>query len=165
MTHILGLNAYHGDSSAAVLSSGQLAAAVEEERYNRIKHWAGMPALAAKGCLEMAGAGQVAHLAVSRNPGAHLVRKILRASTRPSSWRRAAGRAANSIEITKIREKLMAAGVPGLENARLHLVEHHRAHLASAFFASPFEEAAVLSVDGFGDFSSVMWGTGRGNRR
>jgi carbamoyltransferase len=52
----------------------------------------------------------------------------------------------------------------GLGHARLHFVEHHRAHLASAFFASPFEEAAVVSLDGFGDFSSAMWGVGQGNR-
>src|SRR5205823_6618899 len=55
-------------------------------------------------------------------------------------------------------------GLGRLERAHVHNVEHHRAHLASAFFASPFEEAAVVSIDGFGDFSSVMWGIGRGHQ-
>ncbi len=59
--------------------------------------------------------------------------------------------------------RLSAAGIGEPERVRVHFVEHHRAHLASAFFASPFDEAAVVSIDGFGDFSSVMWGVGRGN--
>ena len=57
-----------------------------------------------------------------------------------------------------------ARSLSELKRARIHKVEHHRAHLASAFFASPFEEAAVVSVDGFGDYSSIQWGIGRGNR-
>ncbi len=162
--HILGLNAYHGDSSAALLTDGILIAAVEEERYNRIKHWAGLPVLAARACLDRGGAQKVQHIAVSRDPGAKFVDKLLRVATTPSIWRNAAGRAVNSAKITQIKSDLIAAGLPELSGATLHFVEHHRAHMASAFFASPFEESAVVSVDGFGDFSSVMWGVGRGNQ-
>jgi carbamoyltransferase len=163
-THILGLNAYHGDSSAALLSNGELTAAVEEERYNRIKHWAGLPAEAAAGCLAMSGVDNVQHVAVSRNPSANLFSKMLRVARQPSLIRNATGRAVNSVRITQIKSDLASGGVHGVANAKLHFVEHHRAHMASAFFASPFEEAAVVSVDGFGDFSSVMWGVGRGNK-
>src|SRR5882762_8794233 len=79
---ILGLNAFHGDASAALLRDGQLVAALEEERLNRIKHWAGLPVLAAKACL---GEVQPDHIAISRNPKAHLTRKLVRVALRPHS--------------------------------------------------------------------------------
>ncbi len=161
--NILGLNAFHGDASAALLVDGQLAAAVEEERFNRIKHWAGLPVRAASWCVSMDGGQPVQHVAVSRNPKAHLLHKVWRVAANPWQIRTAAGRAANSIHVGRVKDQLAAAGVPEVRNAELHLVEHHRAHLASAFFCSPFEEAAVISIDGFGDFSSVMWGVGRGS--
>src|SRR5437016_4087142 len=163
-TNILGVNAFHGDSSAALLSDGQLVSAIEEERYNRMKHWAGLPALSASGCLSMAGIDRIHHVAVSRDPRANMHYKFLRVAVRPLGWRKAAGRAVNSVRLIGVKDNLIGAGVPGLADAKLHFVEHHRAHLASAFFASPFEEAAVISVDGFGEFSSVMWAVGRGNR-
>ncbi len=162
--NILGLNAFHGDASAALLSDGQLAAAVEEERFNRIKHWAGFPALAAAECLRGIDAGELAHVAISRDPRAHLWRKLLRVAVRPLDWRRLSSRARNSVKVARLAAELDASGVARGGQARVHHVEHHRAHMASAFFASPFEEAAILSIDGFGDFSSVMWGVGRGNR-
>src|ERR1700744_2780377 len=149
---ILGLNAYHGDSSAALLLDGHLSFAVEEERFNRIKHWAGLPVLSAAASIADADIQSVDHLAISRNPRAHLLRKVVRAGLRPSSWRKTAGRAANSIAISRTKAELERAGVPGVSKAKFHFVEHHRAHMASAFFASPFDEAAVVSVDGFGDF-------------
>jgi carbamoyltransferase len=161
--NILGINAYHGDSSAALLVNGTLQAAVEEERYNRIKHWAGLPSQAALACLRMAGTDQVDHLAISRDPRAHLSSKLLRVATQPSLWFQALGRGQNALRISQVHTDL-ADLVPQVKNAKFHYVEHHRAHLASAFFCSPFEEAAVVSVDGFGDFSSVMWGIGRGNK-
>jgi carbamoyltransferase len=161
--NILGINAYHGDSSAALLVDGKLASAVEEERYNRIKHWAGLPVQAAAACLRMAGTDQVDHIAISRDPKAHLSTKLLRVATQPSLWFSAMGRAKNSLRLGEAHTDL-AEKLPQVKNAQFHYVEHHRAHLASAFFCSPFEEAAVLSIDGFGDFSSVMWGVGKGNK-
>jgi carbamoyltransferase len=155
----LGLNAFHGDSSSALFHNGQLTAAIEEERFNRIKHWAGLPVLSVEACLN---GEQPDHIAVSRDPRANLCAKIMRAASRPGHWSRLASRAGNSIQIGRIAEQLRANGI-GTEKTKTHFVEHHRAHLASAFFCSPFEEAAVISIDGFGDFSSVMWGMGRGN--
>ncbi len=159
--NILGLNAFHGDASAAVLRDGQLVAALEEERLNRIKHWAGLPLLAAKACLEGA---QPDHIAISRDPKAHLTDKLLRAALRPHQWLNLTSRATNSVRIAQVSELLAADGIVPREARQVHFVEHHRAHLASAFFASAFEEAAVISIDGFGDFSSVMWGVGKGNQ-
>src|SRR3984957_18356236 len=159
--NILGLNAFHGDASAAVLRNGQLVAAVEEERLNRIKHWAGLPLLAAKACLQ---GEQPDHIAISRDPRAHLWDKLLRLAVRPHRWRSLSSRAANSARVARVGQELADGGIVPRQNRQVHFVEHHRAHLASAFFASPFEEAAVISIDGFGDFSSVMWGVGEGNQ-
>jgi carbamoyltransferase len=160
---VLGLNAFHGDSSAAVFHNGELLAAVEEERLNRIKHWAGLPILSARQCLQYSNE-EIQHIAISRNPGAHLGRKIIRILTRPAAWRHALARAHNSIRVARVKRDLEPGGMRMSPNVRVHYVEHHHAHLASAFFASPFDSAAVASVDGFGDFSSMMWGVGRGNR-
>jgi len=159
--NILGLNAFHADASAALLRDGQLVLALEEERLNRIKHWAGLPTLAAKACLD---GTQPDHIAISRDPRAHLRDKLLRAALRPHKWLNLASRATNSVRVARVGEELTAAGIVPLEARQVHFVEHHRAHLASAFFASPFEQAAVLSIDGFGDFSSVMWGVGTVNQ-
>lgn len=159
--NILGLNAFHGDASAAVLRDGQLIAALEEERLNRVKHWAGLPVLAAKVCLEGV---QPDHVAISRNPEAHLRDKLMRAALRPHRWLNLTSRVANSVRIAQVGEALATERIVPRGARQVHFVEHHRAHLASAFFSSPFEEAAVISIDGFGDFSSVMWGMGKGNQ-
>jgi carbamoyltransferase len=148
---ILGLNAFHGDASAVFLRKGQITAGVEEERFNRVKHWAGYPELAARACVN---GDSVDHVAISRDPNAHLWRKMARVAVRPAYWPRAIGRLKNAASVARVSQN----------GAKVHHVEHHRAHLASAFFCSPFEEAAVISIDGFGDFSSVMWGVGRGNK-
>src|SRR2546429_94101 len=161
--NILGINAFHGDASAALLVDGDLAFAVEEERFNRIKHCAGFPRLAINSCLRGVDPREVTHVAISRNPRAHLWRKLLRVATRPNHWSRMASRAGNNLRVARLGHEMEAAGINLNSRSQIHHVEHHRAHLASAFFASPFEEAAVVSVDGFGDFSSVMWGVGRGN--
>ena len=158
---ILGINAFHGDSSAAVMQDGQLVFALEEERLNRIKHWAGLPIGAAKAGL---GGAQPDYIAISRDPKAHLKDKLVRAALRPHRWFNLSSRAVNSVRIAQVGNLLAAEGIQSQQSRPVHFVEHHRAHLASAFFASPFEEAAVISIDGFGDFSSVMWGVGKANQ-
>jgi carbamoyltransferase len=160
--NILGLNAFHGDSSAAVFSDGLLVAALEEERLNRIKHWAGMPLRAAAECLKMAGGELPRHVGVSRDPRVNAWRKLVRAASSPMSWSRLANRAKNQSRFFSLGECLRSAHLASA-TTQVHMIEHHRTHMASAFFASPFDEAAIVSVDGFGDFSSFMWGTGRNN--
>src|SRR5437899_6044223 len=161
---ILGINAYHGDASAAILVDGQLVAAAEEERFNRIKHAAGFPANAIRACLKLGGlkARELDHVAIARHPRARLWRKAFYAlRMRHLALERAKVHAKFAGIFEGVREAL---GVNGEEiKAEFHRVEHHKAHLASSFFVSPFEEAALLSVDGLGDFASTMQGVGRGN--
>jgi len=163
--NILGINAYHGNASAAVVCDGTLVAAVEEERFNRVKYAAGFPAQAIRYCLREAGLKleEIDHVAVPRNPYARLGTKLFYALRMPSFAR---GRAKVLAKFTGIREALAAAfdSDPKTIAAKFHRVEHHQAHLASAFFVSPFERAALLSADGLGDFASTMWGSGSGNR-
>ena len=162
--NILGINAYHGNASAAVVCDGRLLAAVEQERFNRVKYAAGFPAEAIRYCLKEAGLGlkEIDHVAVPRNPYARLGTKLLYALRMPSFAR---GRAKVLAKFTGIREALAAAfdSDPKTITAKFHRVEHHQAHLASAFFVAPFERAALLSADGLGDFASTMWGIGSGN--
>jgi carbamoyltransferase len=163
MSHkILGINAFHADASAAAVADGRFVAGVEEERFRRVKHWAGFPEQALRFCLDELGGdlGAVDALAVSRQPKAYLLRKALLALANPRSLRRAAGRARNLAQVRSLEERVTAALG---RSPRVHPVEHHLAHVASAFFCSPFEEAMCLTVDGFGDFVSTMMAVGRGN--
>jgi carbamoyltransferase len=168
VTAILGLNAFHGDAAAALVVDGELVVAAEEERFNRVKHCAGFPELAARWCLEDAGLepGDLDHVAVSRDPKANLGRKLMRTIRHGASARYLKARLENAAKVRDVRSALARAldVSPDALRAEVHNVEHHQAHVASAFFVSPFEQAAVLSVDGFGDFASTMLAVGRGNR-
>ena len=207
--YILGINAYHGDAAAALIKDGRIVAAVEEERFNRVKHcWLAQ----AVRCLEVAGVGieEIAHIGVSRDPSAHLHKKILSCGVAGGETKEAgAGQAAvgvaelgergtgkgktgtaaampvkgmaatvagrifrqvkdrlnNAAKVRDLKDDLAGAlGVAkGSLRAQFHNIEHHRAHLASSFYVSPFERAALLSIDGFGDFISTMWALGEGN--
>lgn len=165
--NILGINAYHADVSAVLLRDGELVAAVEEERFRRIKHIAGFPTEAIRTCLRMGGIGgrDVQHVAISRRPRAHLLRKAAYALRHRPDRRMLADRAANYRKVGALAERIREAlDLPAGTLPRLHHVEHHPAHLASAFFVSPFERAAVCAIDGFGDFVSTSWGVGHGSR-
>jgi carbamoyltransferase len=165
---ILGLNAYHGDAAAALVVDGELVAAAEEERFNRIKHVAGFPSLASAWCLAEAGLkpSDLDHVAIGRDPRANLGAKFRRTLRHRPGMRYIRERLANQAQVGNATDALAdALGIErGSLRAQFHNVEHHRAHVASAFFVSPFENAAVLSVDGFGDFASAMLAVGRGNR-
>jgi len=162
--NILGINAYHGNASAAIVCDGQLIAAVEEERFNRVKYAAGFPTQAIRYCLKEAGLtlSDIDHVAVPRNPYARLGTKLFYALRMPSFARE---RLKVLAKFKGIPEALAAAfdADPKKINAKFHRIEHHQAHLASAFFVSPFEHAFLLSADGLGDFASTMWGDGAGN--
>ncbi len=209
--YILGINAYHGDAAAAIISDGELIAAVEEERFNRFKHCAGFPTESVRYCLRAADISieDVAHIGISRDPSAHLHKKILFAARRISDFgfrnselasqgaspagsaapvlvsrgvenpkseirnakfgdgifRQVADRLGNAAKVRDLKQDLARAlGVSKTSlRAQFHNIEHHRAHLASSFYVSPFARAALLSIDGFGDFMSTMWARGEGN--
>jgi carbamoyltransferase len=162
---ILGINAYHGDASAALVVDGALVAAVEEERFTRVKHCAGFPSHAVRYCLQAAGIKphDIDHIAIARDPNARFFKKAIYALKMP---RLALDRLSARGKFAGIREELGQALDCGRGEikADIHRIEHHKAHLASSFFVSPFEEAALFSVDGLGDFASMMWGVGAGSK-
>ena len=165
--NILGLNVYHADVSAVLIRGGQLIAALEEERFRRVKHFTGFPSIAIRRCLEMAGieGKDIDAVAISRNPRANVLKKAAFViSQRPG--RELLG---NRIDhLRKVRDMRIplaeALSVPIEQLPKIHHVEHHPAHLASAFFVSGFEEAAICAVDGFGDFVSTSLAIGAGSR-
>jgi carbamoyltransferase len=164
--NILGINAYHGDSSAALVVDGQLVAAVEEERFNRIKHWAGFPAESIRYVLQAGGVSidQVQHIAISFNPKANLGRKALFTLINRPSLRSVLDRLSRQGKTLSIHSRLAeVCGVaPSRISAQIHNVEHHDAHLACGFDLSPYDSAAILSIDGMGDFVSTV--TARGDQ-
>lgn len=168
--YILGINAYHADSSAAIFKNGVMIAATEEERFRRIKHWAGFPSMAVQFCLREAGISlaEVDHIAIGRDPKAKLQKKLLFLLKNPGGgWSAVLDRVKNARKVSSLEDELAALDINVYKSVlkqKIHQVEHHRSHLASAFFASPFEEAALLSIDGSGDFSTTMIGVGRGNQ-
>ena len=161
---ILGLNAFHGDSAAALVRDGQLIAAAEEERFCRVKHWAGFPSQAIAWCLSEAGIGldQVDHLAVNQDSRANLARKLRYVMISRPNPAMVFGRLRNRQARARLPD-LLASEFPATRfGGEIHQVEHHLAHLSSAFHVSSFEEATIVSVDGFGDFASAAWGRGQG---
>ena len=161
---ILGLNAYHGDSSACSVRDGNIVAAAEEERFRRVKHWAGFPSDAIRYCLAGAGASisDVDVVAINSNPRAGFFRKLAFAVRNRPDARIIVDRLRNQAKRQSIKSALAYLFPGEVFRGTEHRVEHHIAHLASAFLVSPFEEAAIASIDGFGDFASTAWGFGSG---
>tara|TARA_B110000971_G_scaffold178837_1_gene184879 strand:- start:163 stop:1905 length:1743 start_codon:yes stop_codon:yes gene_type:complete len=162
---ILGINAYHGDSSACLVKDGILVAAAEEERFRRLKHWAGFPSEAIKYCLAEAAIdlSSVEHIAINQDSKANLWKKIGFTLRKRPDMGMVLDRIKNKRERTKISDELIHKVDMGQFDGKIHEVEHHMSHLSSAFHVSPFDEAVVVSVDGFGDFASAAWGVGRGS--
>jgi carbamoyltransferase len=164
-TFLLGINAFHADSSACLVRDGELVTAAEEERFRRVKHWAGFPSEAIRHCLREAGIGlhDVAHVALNQDTRANFGRRmgyLLRSLPSPALViQRLIHRARRGSIVELLDESFPGGGFAG----QVHRVEHHLAHLASAFLVSPFEEASAVSVDGFGDFASAAWGLGSGS--
>lgn len=166
MSNILGINAYHGDSSACLIRDGQLVAAAEEERFRRIKHWAGFPSEAIRYCLRSGGIEleEVECVGINADPRANVIRKVLYTLANRPDLRFVLDRIRNRRERAGVDEEL-ARVFPGRRfGGKVHHVEHHLAHMASAHLVSPFENSVTVSVDGFGDFSSAAWGVGRGDK-
>ena len=164
--YILGINAFHADASACLFSDGVMVAAVEEERFRRIKHWSGFPSMSIEYCLAAAGISlaDVDHIAINQNSRSTFFRKIsFILFNRPSL-----SLIFKKFKIKRKRFNIISSLNIAFPNSKFkgkfHYVEHHLAHLASAFFVSPFNNAVALSIDGFGDFASSAWGEGLGTR-
>ena len=163
--YILGINAYHGDSSACLLKDGEIIFAVEEERFNRIKHWAGFPSESIKHCLmyESIQLRDVEHIAINQDSSANLWNKIgYTLSKKPEI-----GFVINKLKNKKKRDNVLAELEKNIGNdfkGKIHNIEHHLAHLSSAYHVSPFDNSVIVSVDGFGDFASTAWGIGENEK-
>ena len=163
---ILGINAYHGDAAACLVEDGRLVAAAEEERFRRIKHWAGFPSEAIRYCLSVSGRtlNDLNVVAINQDAGANIWKKVRYAALHRPDLALIVDRLRNKRKRASIEEELLEA-FPGQSlRAEVRHVEHHLAHLASAFLVAPFKDATVVSVDGFGDFASAAWGVGHNGR-
>jgi carbamoyltransferase len=162
---ILGVNAFHADAAACIVINGEVIVAVEEERLCRVKHWAGFPLKSIIYCLESCDLkiSDVDHIAINRNPRKNIFRKMQYSFMKGFSGKAIFDRLKNMQNVQSLSGRLaFELGVKKIP-AKVHNVEHHYAHLSSSFYASPFKRAAILSIDGFGDFTSTMWGLGIDN--
>ena len=164
--NILGISCYYHDAAAALLRDGQLVAAAEEERFTRIKHDFNYPEAAIRFCLESGGirGEEVDYVAFFEKPFRKFDRILMTVlQSCPQSYR-----AFREAMITWMADKLWVgakiAGDLGISKDQVLFCEHHLSHAASAFLCSPFEEAAIITVDGVGEWVTGTWGTGRGNR-
>lgn len=164
MAVILGINAYHGDSAAALIKDGKVIAAVEEERFRRVKHWAGLPTLAMQYCLKEAGMafGDLEHLAINLDPRVNHGRRLFHILRHLPSPALILARLRKLGKTQSVAGAIAQAFSGQPMRAQVHHVEHHLAHLASSYLCSPYQEAANLSLDGMGDFASAAWGPGHG---
>jgi len=163
--YILGINAFHGDSAAALVHDGRVVAAAEEERFRRVKHWAGFPSESVAYCLQEAGIGlsDLDSVAINQDGRANLRQRLSFAVAVRPDLGTVLDRLRNRRERSGVDEHL-AKAFPGQKlKAKVRHVEHHLAHLASAYLVSPFDEATVVSIDGFGDFASAAWAHASGN--
>jgi carbamoyltransferase len=167
-TYILGLNTFHADSGAALLKDGELVAAVAEERLSRVKHFAGFPAEAIREVLDIGriDIGDVDHIGINKDNRANLLSKLTFALSHLSRITKMARQRlqyrAKAYNAPKMICNAFAISSDTLR-AQIHHVEHHLCHAASCYLVSEFDKAAILSVDGFGDFASTMTAVGEGN--
>ena len=163
MTYILGVNAFHADSSACIINKGEILFAIEEERINRIKHWSGFPIKSIQACLDFANLSinEVDYITFNTNPKFNLTKKIFYVLKNFFIF-----------EILKYFNKKNKNNlfknlsenfdIKNLEK-KIIFVEHHISHISSAYFPSNYEDADIISVDGFGDFTSCAIGSAKKN--
>jgi len=157
---ILGLNMFHADASAALVQDGEVVFAIAEERLNRQKHYGGFPSLSVKACLDAVGAriSDIDHVAVGQDTNANLAKKFQYALANPAkilNFIRMRQRKEGMRDVRSLLAKALDVDGKKLRFQEHHL-EHHIAHIASAYYCSPWEKAAGFSYDGSGDFVSTM---------
>jgi carbamoyltransferase len=164
--NIIGINAFHADSAACLVVNGKLITAVEEERFNRIKHWAGFPIESIKYCLKKSNLkiSDIQHISINIDPKANYLKKIFFLLKHRPSFKLVLNRIKKKKKYNSIKEIIHDKFKEDHFKGEINNIEHHYAHLSSAFHVSPYEESCILSVDGFGDFASTAWGYGNGNK-
>ncbi|SDR96812.1 carbamoyltransferase [Opitutus sp. GAS368] len=167
MTAILGISAFYHDSAAALVVDGRIIAAAQEERFTRRKHDPGFPRHAVDHCLRTAGLtpARLDHVVYYEKPLLKFERLLETYLAVAPAGRRSFFHAAplwvhEKLQLTRVLNE----GLSGEYRRPYVFTEHHEAHAASAFFPSPFEEAAILTVDGVGEWATASLGAGRGNR-
>jgi len=165
MTYILGVNCYHADSSACLLLDGKVIVALEEERINRVKHWAGFPVLSIKKCLKFANINihDVDYVAINQNPRANLFSKFKYAILNLKNFDFYLNKIKIKVDRSNILKKIEIEIGKLNKNCKLIEVEHHLSHIASSYYDSSYDKAVNVSIDGFGDFASLTWGFGLGS--
>src|ERR1041385_2647255 len=164
---ILGLNMFHADASAAIVVDGEVKFAIAEERLNRHKHFGGFPALSVQACLDAVGAkiADVQHVAIGQDSDANLAKKVQYALNNPAkilNFIRLRQRKEAMRDVRSLLARALSIDAQQLKFQEHHL-EHHIAHIASAYYCSPWESAAGFSYDGSGDFVSTMMARCAGN--
>lgn len=165
--NILGISAFYHDSAAAIVVDGHIVAAAQEERFTRKKHDAGFPARAVAYCLEEAGlsSDQLDFIAFYDKPLLKFERLLeTELAFAPSGIRSFVMAIPVWLREKLTMRRMIRGGLPGKTKAPLLFMDHHESHAASAFFPSPFEEAAILTLDGVGEWTTTAWGIGRGNK-
>lgn len=168
MAIILGINAYHAGASAALLVDGKPVAAIAEERLNRVKYYASFPALAVRKCLQMAGVSfkDIDYVAVGRDAAANRAKKVEYILRHPTKLQNLVSIRKSRSALDDLRDQFATKCDVDPEQLRFKQinVEHHLAHIASAYFISPWERSAGFSMDGSGDFVTCMLAHCEGNK-
>ena len=162
--HILGLSCYFHDAAAALLTDGRLIAAAEEERFSRIKHDFGFPERAIRFCLERGGiaGADLDYVAFFEKPFVKFERILQTALATAPRSQAVFRKAMTTWMLDKLWVKSRIRDIVGIAPDRILFAEHHQSHAASAFFCSPFDDAAILTVDGVGEWATATFGQGRG---
>ncbi len=166
MTLVLGISAFYHDSAAALLRDGEIVAAAQEERFSRCKHDEGFPSAAIDYCLRAAGCtpADLDYVAFYEKPLAKFDRLMRTYLTFAPDGFASLRKALPQWLHTKLRiAAALDRGLPGYAGNYV-FADHHESHAASAFYPSPFEEAAILTLDGVGEWSTASFGVGRGQR-
>src|SRR5712691_4115495 len=165
-TRILGISAFYHDSAAAVVVDGDIVAAAQEERFTRVKHDDSFPQRAIDFCLAEAGMtpDELSYVAFYDKP----IRKFERLLETYLAFVPSGYKSFREAMPLWLKRKLylpreIRRGLDGRYQGRIVFADHHESHAASAFFPSPFDEAAIVTFDGVGEWSTTCWGVGRGN--
>jgi len=160
MSYILGINAFHGNSSACILKNNEIVFAIEEERINRIKNWSGFPSESIRMCLNHVNKdlNDIKCIAINRNSKSNLKEKVFFSIKNFDNLKYAIKKSKNLIKLNSIENYFLKEFNLSSITPKIIFVDHHLAHLSSSYLTSNFKKSAILSLDGFGDFASCALG-------